>query len=66
MAILRCHEFFFGVQLASQNYGNVPETAAGTEVAHTDPDETEMGNSGQLEVENITGIKRENTKINCC
>jgi len=47
IAILWCHEFF-GVLLAAQNYGNVPETATATKVSFTDPDETEMGNSGQL------------------
>ena len=52
MAILRCHEYP-GVLLAAQNYGNVPETATATEVSFTDPDETEMGNSEQLEGENI-------------
>jgi len=52
MAILWCHEIF-GVLLAAQNYGNVPETATATEVAFTDPDETEMDNSEQLEGENI-------------
>ena len=52
MAILCCHEIS-GVLLAAQNYGNVPETATATEVAFTDPDETEMGNSEQLEGENI-------------
>ena len=34
--------------------GNVPETATATEVSFTDPDETEMGNSEQLEGENIS------------
>ena len=43
----------FGVLLAAQNYGNIPETATATEVAFTDPDETEMSNSEQLEGENI-------------
>ena len=47
MVILLCHEFF-GVLLAVQNYGNVPETATATEVSFTDPDEIEMGNSEQL------------------
>jgi len=52
MAILWCHEFF-GVLLAAYNYGNVPETATATEILFTDPHETEMGNSEQLEGENI-------------
>jgi hypothetical protein len=52
MAILWCHEFF-GVLPAAENYGNVPETAIVTKVSFTDPDETEMGNSEQLEGENI-------------
>ena len=51
MAIL-CHEFF-GILLAAQNHGNVPERATETEVSFTDPDETEMGNSEKLEGENI-------------
>jgi hypothetical protein len=34
--------------------GNVPETATATEVPVTDPDETELGNSEQLEGENIS------------
>jgi hypothetical protein len=38
----------FGVLLAAQNYGNVPETATATEGSFTDPDETEMCNSEQL------------------
>jgi len=46
MAIL-CHECFGVI------FGNVPETATGTEVALADPDETQMCNSGQLEGENI-------------
>jgi len=50
MVILWCHEFV-GVLLAALNYGNVPAT--GTDVAFTDPDETEIGNSEQLEGENI-------------
>jgi hypothetical protein len=33
--------------------GNVPETATATEVSFTDPDETEIGNSEQLEGENV-------------
>ena len=52
MAILRCREFF-GVLLAAQNYGNVPKRATATEVSFTDPDETQIGNSEQLEGENI-------------
>ena len=52
MVILWCHEFF-GVLLAAQNYGNVPETATATEVSFTDIDETEIGNSEQLAGENI-------------
>jgi hypothetical protein len=51
MAIL-CQEFF-GVLLAAYNYGNIPETVTATEVSFTDPDGTEMGNSEQLEGENI-------------
>jgi hypothetical protein len=35
------------------NYGNVPGRATATEVSFTDPDETEMGNSEELEVEHI-------------
>lgn len=34
--------------------GNVPESATATEDSFTDPDETEMGNSEQLEGENIS------------
>ena len=52
MAILWCHEFF-GVLLAAQNCGNVPETVTATEVAFIDPDENEIGNSEQLKGENI-------------
>ena len=52
MAIVRCHEFI-GALLAAQNYGNVPKTATATEVSFTDPHETEMGNSEQLEGENM-------------
>jgi len=52
MAILWCHEFF-GVLLTAYNYGNDPERATATEVAFTDPDETEIGNSEQLEGENM-------------
>jgi hypothetical protein len=44
---------FFRVLFAAQNYGYVPDTATATEVSFTDPDETEMSNSGQLEGENI-------------
>ena len=50
--VILCHEFF-GVLLAAQNYGNVPEIVTATEVSFTDPDETEIGNSEQLEGENI-------------
>ena len=52
MAILWCHEYF-GVLLAAQNCGNVPETVTAAEVSFADPDETEMDNSEQLEGENI-------------
>ena len=52
MVILWCHEFF-GVLLAAQNYGNIPETVTAAKVSFTDPDETEMDNSEQLEGENI-------------
>ena len=52
MAILWCHEFF-GVLLAAQKLGNIPEAATATEVSFTDPDETGMDNSEQLEGENI-------------
>ena len=52
MVILWCHEFF-GVLLAAQNYGNDPETVSAAEVSFTDADEPEMGNSEQLEGENI-------------
>jgi hypothetical protein len=48
MAILWRHEFF-GILLAAQNYGNVPERASATEISLTDPNEIEMGNSEQLE-----------------
>jgi len=34
-------------------YGNIPKTATATEVSFSDPDETEMNNSEQLEGENI-------------
>ena len=34
-------------------YGNVPKTANATAVSFTDPDGTEMGNSEQLEGENV-------------
>jgi hypothetical protein len=44
---------FFGVLLAAYSYGNIPETAAATEISFTDPDKTEMGNSEELEGENI-------------
>ena len=52
MAILWCHEFF-GVLLVAYNYGNVPETATSNEVSFTDPDESEISKSEQLEGENI-------------
>jgi hypothetical protein len=52
MAILWRYEFF-EVLLAAQNYGNVPKRATATEVAFIDRDETEIGNSEQLEGENI-------------
>ena len=46
--------------LAAQNYGNVPETATATEASFADTDETEIGNSEQLEGENrIHGQKME-------
>ena len=51
MAIL-CHEFY-GVLFAAQNYGNVPERVTATDVSFTDPDETGMGNSEQMEGGNI-------------
>ena len=51
MATLWCQ--IFRVLLAAYNYGNVPETATATEVSFTDPDESEIGNSVQLEGENI-------------
>jgi hypothetical protein len=38
----------------STTTGNVPETATATEVSFTDPDATEVGNSEQLEGENIS------------
>ena len=44
---------FFGVLLAAQNYGNVPKRATATEVSFTDPDEIQVGNSEQMEGENI-------------
>ena len=52
MVILWCRELF-GALLAAQNYGNIPEGVAATEVPFTDPDGTEMDNSEQLEGENI-------------
>jgi hypothetical protein len=51
------HEFF-GVLLAAQNYGNVAETATAAEVSFTDPDETEIGNSEQLEGENKIHVQK--------
>jgi len=45
--------------LAAYNIGNVPETTTATEILFTDPHETEMGNSEQLEGENVIyGQKR--------
>jgi len=43
----------FLVLFAAQNNVNDPKTATAIEVSFTDPDETEIGNSEQLEGENI-------------
>ena len=51
MAVL-CLESF-GVLLSVQNYGIFPDTTTANEVSLTNPDETENGNSEQLEGENI-------------
>jgi len=45
--------WIFWSTACSVNYGNVPETATATEISFTDPHETEMGNSEQLDGENI-------------
>jgi hypothetical protein len=51
--VMNCFQYY--LQHRTTN-GNVPETATATatEVSFADPDETEIGNSEQLEGENIS------------